>query len=303
MSNRWVAIDPDILTHPLVGAGQAVTPADPSRGAYSRMEAWVWIICNASFADHTVMNRGRKMTLQRGDLLGAWLFLAHQWNWSQKTVRIWVEKLVADNMLKKKTVELQIEHNEAVNPSGTERGMFHGNQAQVLSVHNYWRYQFERYNEGQPIGQPEGQPKGSQTATKGQHITKEQEEEREIGAAGAHATEEAERVQVNGVAIYGPGFKLDFAAIDMAADLVPIDRGKARALAEICARDWAINKTKPHNPMAMFRAALRSEHNQSQIHDVRLGKAASRAPATTTERFNKYFKDLESDDKGGRVKS
>lgn len=198
-SNRWVAIDPDILTHPLVGAGQPVSPADPTRGAYSRMEAWVWIICNASFADHTVMNRGRKMTLQRGDLLGAWAFLAHTFNWSAKQVRLWVERLVADNMLQRRALDLQAEHG------GEKEGddqTFYGNQSTILSIVNYWRFQFERYEEGQPrgnqkdnqqdnqkgnqsnpltpseladkyflqqqLGQPEGQPEGQ---PKGQHIT------------------------------------------------------------------------------------------------------------------------------------
>jgi hypothetical protein len=173
-SNRWIALDPDVLNHPLVGAGQRVEPADKSRGSYSRMEAWVWLICNASFADHTVINRGRKMTLQRGDLLGAWRYLAFTWNWSAKTVRVWVEKLVADNMLCKKAVELQIEHNGGTENQGREEGNYYGNQAQVLSVVNYWRYQFEGYELGQPTRHDEGQANGNQRATKGQHITKGQ---------------------------------------------------------------------------------------------------------------------------------
>ncbi len=200
-SNRWVAIDPDILTHPLVGAGQTVAPADPSRGAYSRMEAWVWIICNASFADHAVYNRGRKMTLQRGDLLGAWAFLAHTFNWSAKTVRVWVEKLIDDNMLQRRAVEEQSKNVPAQEDS--DQG-FYGNQASILSVVNYWRFQFDGAESRQPAGnqkdsqngaqlgnqperssaektadkyilpvqqgQPEGQPLGQ---PEGQHITRE----------------------------------------------------------------------------------------------------------------------------------
>jgi len=198
-SNRWVAIDPDILTHPLVGAGQPVAPADPSRGAYSRMEAWVWIICNASFADHTVTNRGRKMTLKRGDLLGAWAFLAHTFNWSAKTVRAWVDRLIEDNMLQRRAIEGQ----KATSADADDDTQFYGNQATILAVVNYWRFQFDgdttcadnkgnqkgnqlgnqlgnqsaelsasqiadKYilqpQQGQPVGQPVGQPKG-------QHIT------------------------------------------------------------------------------------------------------------------------------------
>src|SRR5262249_10813501 len=130
-SNRWVAIDPDILTHPLVGAGQAVAPLDPARGAYSRMEAWVWMICNASFVDHTIDNRGRKMTLNRGDLLGAYAFLAHTFNWSARAVRTWIDHLIKDNMLARRAIEQQ-EHD--VQKSS--------NQAQVLSIVNYWKFQW-----------------------------------------------------------------------------------------------------------------------------------------------------------------
>jgi hypothetical protein len=158
-SNRWVAIDPDILTHPLVGAGQPVAPADPARGAYSRMEAWVWIICNASFADHTVINRGRKMTLQRGDLLGAWAFLAHTFNWSAKTVRVWVERLIEDNMLQRRAIEGQKAANgELEDVSET----FYGNQATILSIVNYWRFQFDDAPEGQPRGNQKGNQYGNQ---------------------------------------------------------------------------------------------------------------------------------------------
>src|SRR5262245_45922525 len=157
-SNRWVAIDPDILTHPLVGAGQPVAPADPTRGAYSRLEAWIWIICNASFADHTVMNRGRKMTLMRGDSLGAYRFLAHTFNWSVKTVRAWLDRLIADNMLHRRAIEGQ----HAVNPEAEEDQSYYGNQATILSVVNYWRFQFDEAFEGQPRGNQKGNHLGNQ---------------------------------------------------------------------------------------------------------------------------------------------
>jgi hypothetical protein len=161
-SNRWVAIDPDILTHPLVGAGQPVAPADPTRGAYSRMEAWVWIICNASFADHTVMNRGRKMTLRRGDLLGAWAYLAHTFNWSAKTVRVWIERLIADNMLQRRALEGQRAANLDAN-NAEEPETFYGNQSTILSIVNYWRFQFDEAPEGQPRGNHQGNQQGNQS--------------------------------------------------------------------------------------------------------------------------------------------
>ncbi len=166
-SNRWVAIDPDILTHPLVGAGQPVAPADPERGAYSRMEAWVWIICNASFADHTINNRGRKMTLRRGDLLGAYAFLAHTFNWSRKTAKLWIDQLIADNMLQRKALDGQVASG-AVESDIAEGASFYGNQATILGVVNYWRFQFDgserSENEGHQSGHQEGHQEGHQSA-------------------------------------------------------------------------------------------------------------------------------------------
>ena len=85
--------------------------------------------------------------------------------------------------------------------------------------------------------------------------------------------EECEPVQVNGKAIYGPDFTLDFGAIDMAASLIGMPGHRARAIAEICARDWAVNKIKPQNPMAMVRAAIRSDFNQGQVQEIRIEKA------------------------------
>jgi len=161
-SNRWVAIDTDILDHPLVGAGQAVPPADPTRGSYSRMEAWIWMICNASFKERYIHNGDKQMTLQRGDLLGGWLFLATKFNWSRKTVRVWVEKLIEDKMLEKRATEMQEE--------AARGAAFYGNQANILTVCNYDRYQFNRSEEGQPNsqgnqkGSHEGNQKGNQSS-------------------------------------------------------------------------------------------------------------------------------------------
>jgi hypothetical protein len=85
--------------------------------------------------------------------------------------------------------------------------------------------------------------------------------------------EHAHGVVVNGIAIKGPNFTLDFKAIDMAAALIPMDAGRARQIAEICALDWAANGNKPSNPMAQVKAAMRSDYNQGQIADLRAARA------------------------------
>jgi hypothetical protein len=100
-------------------------------------------------------------------------------------------------------------------------------------------------------------------------------------------------VEVNGSAIYGPGFTLDFGAIDMAAGLsgVPVER--ARQIAEICARDWAANGTKPASPMAMVKRAIASDRNHKQTDDARAAAAAKNTPANKRERIAQWAREEE----------
>lgn len=81
-------------------------------------------------------------------------------------------------------------------------------------------------------------------------------------------------VIVNGTAIKGPWFKLDYAAIDIVASLAGMSSERGRQIAEVCARDWVANNIRPSNPMAMVRSAITSDKNQAAIHEVRLGRAA-----------------------------
>jgi hypothetical protein len=105
----------------------------------------------------------------------------------------------------------------------------------------------------------------------------------ECGDGGA-CEADATGVRVNGVAIYGPDFTLDYKAIDLAAGTIGMPKDRARALAEVCARDWAANGKKPEHPMGLIRAALRNELNRDQIDDARLAKAKGPAPPTKTFR-------------------
>jgi hypothetical protein len=82
-------------------------------------------------------------------------------------------------------------------------------------------------------------------------------------------------VIVNGTAIKGPWFKLEYAAIDMAAELAAMPSKRARQIAELCARDWVANDIHPQNPMAMVRAAINADKNQTAIQEVRLSRASN----------------------------
>jgi hypothetical protein len=108
------------------------------------------------------------------------------------------------------------------------------------------------------------------------------------------------QVQLNGIAIYGPGFKIDYAAIDLAAGMIGMTKDRARAIAEICARDWAINGKKPASPMATVKRAMMSDFNEGQVHDVRLEAARSSGKPKESRAARLLRHVEEAAEKGGR---
>lgn len=87
------------------------------------------------------------------------------------------------------------------------------------------------------------------------------------------AESERDPVQVSATIIRGPNFILDVKAIEMAAALIGMDAQRAVKIAEVCARDWACNGKKPEAPMAMVKAAIRSDFNRGQVDEIRVQKA------------------------------
>lgn len=161
----WVAVSRAMREHWLVGFGQPVRPADPTRGSLSRAEAWIDLIMECRYEAGTVINGGRKMTLRTGQLVGAVFWLAHRWNWSPKTVRGWLDKLEEDGMIERSSPGVD-----------TEKGMQSGKQASVLTLCNYSDYQVV----DESFVDPRRQANGTQGASKGHaegnniRITREQ---------------------------------------------------------------------------------------------------------------------------------
>lgn len=89
-------------------------------------------------------------------------------------------------------------------------------------------------------------------------------------------------MQVNCVTIKGPNFTIDLKAIDQAGMLAGIPTERARAIAEIYAREWAANNSKPNHPMAYLRKMIAADKNDAAIAEVRLSKAN----ASTNGRFD-----------------
>jgi hypothetical protein len=102
--------------------GQPVTPADPSKGSYSRYEAWQDLLMEAQWKPFEVLNKGKSVTLRRGQLMAARNWLASRWNWSEKTVRVFLSRLEEEFM---------------VRTEQTARGHYNN----ILSICNYDIYQ------------------------------------------------------------------------------------------------------------------------------------------------------------------
>jgi DNA-binding GntR family transcriptional regulator len=170
-----------------VGAGD-VEACDPERGfCFNKGEAFLDLIMECRWCEGKVVNGGRVMTIQPGQLLGGVAWLAHRWNWTSKTVRVFLDKLQDEGMISRSSPG---PNGELVPPVKGNRG---GNQVNIITICNYSKYQLdqaveglaERLAEGKQ-GASEGQAKGNIYKDKPLNTgTREQEED----PAGLPATQ------------------------------------------------------------------------------------------------------------------
>lgn len=134
---RWFACPADIFDQELLS------------DVYCKRAAWLWLVANAAWKDHTVMTRAGPIEIKRGQVLAGRKKLAETWGWSEKKVRTFGARLRAAGCIKK----------------GPTKGQY----ADVITICKYEEYQSvpekrasERANEGPAKG-----------PTKGPHSTKE----------------------------------------------------------------------------------------------------------------------------------
>jgi hypothetical protein len=159
-SSGWVKIYRDIREHPVVGFGQPVKPADPSRGAYSRGEAFQDLLMEAQYKPGTTRINGETITIDVGQLVAARSYLAFRWNWSEQTVRTFLAHLVRAEIIK-------------INQLSNQRpGASRKSAANAITLCNYEKYQ--AYSDAvtayvatlkPPAEQPPDQPANNQLAT------------------------------------------------------------------------------------------------------------------------------------------
>ena len=169
---RWISLSVDARFHPLIGCGRSVRPADETKDAWSRFEAWIDLICEASWKQREVVNKGKTILLERGELMAARGWLAARWNWTEKQVRCFIERLETEFMVRTEEKADQQEGQQDVLNLVRQKGQQKRNLTKVLSICNYDLYQTARelnaLLKGQRKDQEEGQQKGQRGASEEQ---------------------------------------------------------------------------------------------------------------------------------------
>lgn len=72
---------------------------------YSRFEAWLYLLKEARFENTKVIDKGRFVLINRGQIYASIRFLAEAFGWSTKKVGSYLQMLEMDSMIKRETVK------------------------------------------------------------------------------------------------------------------------------------------------------------------------------------------------------
>lgn len=69
------------------------------REAYSRRDAWVWMIEQAVYTEHNIDIAGKTVTLQRGQFSSSLRYMAKAWGWDEAKVRRFLSRARNEKMI------------------------------------------------------------------------------------------------------------------------------------------------------------------------------------------------------------
>lgn len=88
------AVDRGVFDHPIL--------SEPNR-AYSRREAWLWLLAEAAWKPRKVGRIGATIELERGQLAHSIRFMANAWGWSKSAVERFLARLKTGTMIETAT--------------------------------------------------------------------------------------------------------------------------------------------------------------------------------------------------------
>ena len=121
---------------------------------FSRAEAWIDLLQLARFEANSTKEiiNGRVIEYKRGERPLSLRLLADRWKWSKNRVDKFLDLLVSERMITKRTTQ-----GTAVR---TDSGTACGTKQTIITICNYESYNTVSKKEGQPSGQGKGQPPG-----------------------------------------------------------------------------------------------------------------------------------------------
>lgn len=130
---NWLAVQRDMLDHPVVGAGRPLKAANPKVPAYDRYAAWSDILRLVQYRPGEVNNKGAVQQLAVGEMMAARAFLAARWRATEKSVRVFLDDLERHGMISRR---VPVASNQ-----GQQSGQRRANKCCILTVCNYGTYQ------------------------------------------------------------------------------------------------------------------------------------------------------------------
>lgn len=172
MSSRGTFnVDRDIFKHPLLEEGMP----------YSRREAWIWLIAEASYKPRRVLIAGKMHDVQRGELVVSTRYLATAWRWNHSAVRRFLDALKA-------TQQRHTSDTANDTADGPMIDTQSGTGITRITICNYDRYQPNSKLTDTPSGAAKDAPTDTShfsNTAENRHKSKEQITERKIRGAEA----------------------------------------------------------------------------------------------------------------------
>lgn len=121
---------------------------------FSRAEAWIDLLQLARFEANSTKEiiNGRVIEYERGERPLSLRLLADRWKWSKNRVDKFLDLLVSERMITKRTTQ--------GTATGTVTGTTCGTRQTIITICNYETYNSVSKKEGQPQGQLQGQQQG-----------------------------------------------------------------------------------------------------------------------------------------------
>ena len=149
--------------------------------AFSRRDAWAWLIVSAAWKPTRIRTKCGPITLQRGEVAFSLRFLAEKWGWPKTRVERFVASLAAQNMVK-----ISLEKRDTLGTlSGTLLGHSPGQPQSIITICNYEKFQAPTSNVGTHDEQKSGHLATEKRDKEEPYNQLRREEKKTVSARGA----------------------------------------------------------------------------------------------------------------------